>query len=76
MTPSIPEGRDVLLWPDTFNNYFSPYIAQAAVEVLEYAGFRVLIPRVPLCCGRPLYDFGFLDRAKVSAEENSRCARA
>src|SRR3984957_10575071 len=61
-----PEGsRDVLLWPDTFTNYFSPNIAQAAVEVLEHAGFRVRIPRVPLCCGRPLYDFGFLDRAKV-----------
>jgi FAD/FMN-containing dehydrogenase/Fe-S oxidoreductase len=56
---------EVLLWPDTFNNYFSPHIASAAVEVLEHAGFRVRIPRVPLCCGRPLYDFGFLDRAKA-----------
>ncbi|MGA8428183.1 MAG: FAD-linked oxidase C-terminal domain-containing protein [Candidatus Sulfotelmatobacter sp.] len=66
MTPSAPgKDRDVLLWPDTFNNYFSPHIAKAAVEVLEYAGFRVIIPRVPLCCGRPLYDFGFLDRAKA-----------
>ncbi|HEY6768796.1 MAG TPA: heterodisulfide reductase-related iron-sulfur binding cluster, partial [Candidatus Sulfotelmatobacter sp.] len=61
-----PEGsREVLLWPDTFNNYFSPHIAQAVVEVLEHAGFRVRIPLVPLCCGRPLYDFGFLDRAKA-----------
>jgi FAD/FMN-containing dehydrogenase/Fe-S oxidoreductase len=56
---------EVLLWPDTFNNYFSPNIARAAVEVLEHAGFRVRIPRVPLCCGRPLYDFGFLTRAKA-----------
>jgi FAD/FMN-containing dehydrogenase/Fe-S oxidoreductase len=60
-----PEGhRDVLLWPDTFTNYFSPGIAQAAVEVLEHSGFRVQIPGAILCCGRPLYDFGFLDRAK------------
>jgi Fe-S oxidoreductase len=60
-----PEARgDVLLWPDTFTNYFSPHIAQAAVEVLEHAGFRVQIPRATLCCGRPLYDFGFLNRAK------------
>jgi FAD/FMN-containing dehydrogenase/Fe-S oxidoreductase len=57
-------AREVLLWPDTFNNYFSPHIARAAVEVLESAGFRVRIPRAYLCCGRPLYDFGMLDRAK------------
>ncbi|HEV2396567.1 MAG TPA: FAD-linked oxidase C-terminal domain-containing protein [Candidatus Sulfotelmatobacter sp.] len=58
---SIPE---VLLWADTFNNYFLPSTARAAVEVLETAGFRVLVPRANLCCGRPLYDFGMLDRAE------------
>jgi FAD/FMN-containing dehydrogenase/Fe-S oxidoreductase len=55
---------EVLLWPDTFNNYFHPHAAQAAVEVLEAAGFRVIVPRANLCCGRPLYDHGMLDRAK------------
>ena len=62
-----PRNRDtppVLLWPDTFNNYFHPVAAQAAVDVLEAAGFRILLPKVDLCCGRPLYDFGLLDRAK------------
>ena len=54
----------VLLWPDTFNNYFFPEVGRAAVEVLEAAGFRVAIPDRPLCCGRPLYDFGMLDRAR------------
>lgn len=54
----------VLLWPDTFNNYFHPHTAQAAVEVLEFAGRRVRIPNQTLCCGRPLYDYGMLDRAK------------
>jgi FAD/FMN-containing dehydrogenase/Fe-S oxidoreductase len=54
----------VLLWPDTFNNYFHPATARAAVEVLEAAGFRVTIPQANLCCGRPLYDFGMLDRAE------------
>jgi len=54
----------VLLWPDTFNNYFQPQTAKAAVEVLEAAGFRVIVPRANLCCGRPLYDFGMLDRAQ------------
>jgi Fe-S oxidoreductase len=54
----------VILWPDTFNNYFHPKIARAAVEVLEDAGFRVLVPRQNMCCGRPLYDFGFLKSAR------------
>jgi FAD/FMN-containing dehydrogenase/Fe-S oxidoreductase len=56
---------EVLLWPDTFNNYFIPSTARAAVEVLETAGFRVTVPRANLCCGRPLYDFGMLDRAEA-----------
>jgi FAD/FMN-containing dehydrogenase/Fe-S oxidoreductase len=54
----------VLLWADTFHNYFLPSTARAAVEVLETAGYRVLVPRANLCCGRPLYDFGMLDRAE------------
>ena len=54
----------VILWPDTFNNYFHPETAMAAVDVLEAAGFAVRIPTRNLCCGRPLYDFGMLDRAK------------
>ncbi|MGA8312479.1 MAG: FAD-linked oxidase C-terminal domain-containing protein [Terriglobales bacterium] len=62
--PANPQAAPVLLWPDTFNNYFLPDTAKAAVEVLEAAGFHVLIPQATLCCGRPLYDFGMLDRAK------------
>lgn len=54
----------ILLWPDTFNNHFHPQTAIAAVEVLEAAEFHVTIPKRPLCCGRPLYDFGMLDKAK------------
>jgi FAD/FMN-containing dehydrogenase/Fe-S oxidoreductase len=54
----------VLLWPDTFNNYFHPETAIAAVEVLEAAGFRVILPKAHLCCGRPLYDHGMLTRAQ------------
>jgi Fe-S oxidoreductase len=54
----------VLLWPDTFNNYFHPETARAGVEVLEAAGYQVIVPDAWLCCGRPLYDYGMLDRAK------------
>jgi Fe-S oxidoreductase len=53
-----------VLWPDTFNNYFLPKTAIAAVEVLEAAGFQVQLPNAAVCCGRPLYDWGLLDRAK------------
>ena len=58
-----PKGK-VILWPDTFNNYFFPETAQSATEVLESAGFEVKVPMKHLCCGRPLYDYGFLDMAK------------
>ncbi len=54
----------VLLWVDTFNNYFHPETSQAALSVLQNAGFQTAIPRDHLCCGRPLYDFGMLDKAK------------
>jgi FAD/FMN-containing dehydrogenase/Fe-S oxidoreductase len=54
----------VVLWADTFNNHFHPEVAIAATHVLEAAGFGVVIPQKQLCCGRPLYDYGFLDHAK------------
>jgi Fe-S oxidoreductase len=55
---------DVLLWADTFTNYFQPHIAAAAFDVLAGAGFRVRVLDRHVCCGRPLYDFGMLDMAK------------
>jgi Fe-S oxidoreductase len=54
----------VILWPDTFNDHFHPEVATAALEVLEAAGYTVVVPEATLCCGRPLYDYGFLDTAK------------
>ena len=59
-----PHGPRVILWPDTFTNHFHPEVGQAAVEVLEAAGYRVELPAKPLCCGRPLYDYGMLTLAK------------
>jgi Fe-S oxidoreductase len=56
--------REVILWADTFNNYFHPETSRAAHSVLTAAGLDVTVPAVRLCCGRPLYDFGMLDRAK------------
>lgn len=56
--------RTVILWPDTFNNHFTPEPLRAALEVLEAAGWEVLVPRSPLACGRALYDAGMLGLAK------------
>jgi len=50
-------GRPVLLWPDTWNNYYHPHTLAA--------GFQVQVPDGHICCGRPLYDFGFLSQARA-----------
>jgi FAD/FMN-containing dehydrogenase/Fe-S oxidoreductase len=63
-------GQKVVLWADTFNNYLMPETAQAAVEVLEDAGCEVEVLQQHLCCGRPLYDYGFLDMAKSYLHRN------
>jgi Fe-S oxidoreductase len=66
--PGTMGGKRVLLWPDTFNDYFRPQTLVAATQLLERAGFEVALPRAPLCCGRPLYDWGFLTKAKQRLE--------
>lgn len=63
--PRNPGGPPVVLWADTFNDHFQPGTLAAALEVLEDAGYRVSVPAPGLCCGRPLYDWGMLDRAKL-----------
>ena len=60
---------EVILWADTFNNYFHPETSRAALQVLQGAGFRVSVPQNHLCCGRPLYDFGLLDKAREYLEK-------
>jgi len=65
----------VILWPDTWNNYFLPGTAKAAVSVLEDAGYRVVVPSQKLCCGRPLYDYGMLDLAKRKLRESMDALR-
>lgn len=61
---SAQNDRKIILWPDTFNNFFYPDTAKAAVAALERAGFQVVVPDANLCCGRPLYDYGMLDTAR------------
>jgi FAD/FMN-containing dehydrogenase/Fe-S oxidoreductase len=59
------EGERVVLWPDTWNNYYHPQTLEAAESVLTQAGFRVEVPQGHICCGRPLYDFGLLGAARA-----------
>jgi FAD/FMN-containing dehydrogenase/Fe-S oxidoreductase len=64
-----PEGQlappQVVLWPDTWNNYYHPQTLIAAEKVLTQAGFLVQIPKNHICCGRALYDFGLLCTARA-----------
>jgi Fe-S oxidoreductase len=62
-TAPAATGKRVILWADTFNNYFHTEVGVAAVEALEEAGYAVDIRRKHVCCGRPLYDYGMLDLA-------------
>ena len=61
--PARP-GAPVMLWPDTFTNHFTPEVGQAAVEVLEAAGYAVQIPSKPVCCGLTWISTGQLDGAR------------
>ena len=60
----VQTGPQVILWPDTFNNHFHTNVGTACVEALEAAGYKVIMPMQHVCCGRPLYDYGFLDEAE------------
>jgi Fe-S oxidoreductase len=69
-------AADVVLFVDTFNNYFEPENAHAALAVLQAAGYRVHIARAntddadpsrPLCCGRTYLAAGLVDEAKREA---------
>jgi FAD/FMN-containing dehydrogenase/Fe-S oxidoreductase len=62
-------GRRVMLFPDTFTNHFHTDVAKAVCEVIESVGFEVLIPPKVLCCGRPLFDYGMLGRARKMFED-------
>ena len=65
--PPHAEGPRVILWSDTFTNYFHPEVGRAAVDVLERLGYHVVVPQ-QACCGRPLYDFGLLESAREHLE--------
>jgi FAD/FMN-containing dehydrogenase/Fe-S oxidoreductase len=57
---------DVVLFVDTFNRYFEPENARAAMAVLRAAGYQVHAP-AGLCCGRTFLSAGMVDEAKREA---------
>jgi FAD/FMN-containing dehydrogenase/Fe-S oxidoreductase len=75
--PSLaPEQADVVLFADTFNNYFESENAAAALRVLQAAGYKVHVARPaatdaqpdrPLCCGRTYLASGLVDQARIEA---------
>lgn len=65
-------GERVILWPDTFNNYFRPATAVAATLLLEGFGFQVDTPSASLRFGRPPYDWGGSNRLRLFGETPSR----
>ena len=64
-----PPVGEVVLFVDTFNRYFEPHNARAALRVLEAAKYDVIFPTVrdrgrPLCCGRTYLGAGMVDEAR------------
>jgi len=70
-----PSRPSVVLWPDTFTNYFSPEVGRAAAEVLESAGFRVLVPPPGVCCGLTWISTGQLTVARRVLRRTLRVLR-
>ena len=53
----------VVLWADSVNNHYRPTLLQSAVNVLLKSGHQVAVAKQHFCCGRPLYEYGFLAQA-------------
>ncbi len=73
---TTPDNADVVLFADTFNNYFESENAHAALRVLQAAGYRVHVARPgaddaqpdrPLCCGRTYLASGLVEQARHEA---------
>jgi FAD/FMN-containing dehydrogenase/Fe-S oxidoreductase len=64
------DGREVVLFADTFNRSYERENLDAALRVLVAGGYRVHIPRPagrgrPLCCGRTFLSAGLVDHART-----------
>src|SRR5690606_2367305 len=59
-----PAGKRVLLWTDSFTEYFSTSVGRAAVDLLTSAGYAVETLARPQCCGLTWISTGQLDGAR------------
>ena len=66
-----PKGRRVVLFNDTYSNYYEPHIGVAAVELLEGCGYEVIIANAG-CCQRPRMSKGLVRAAKRDGEQTLR----
>ena len=73
-TATRGEAGEVVLFADTFNRYFERENVDAALAVLQAAGYRVHVAQPvgddkrPLCCGRTFLSVGLVDEARKEAE--------
>ena len=63
------QRRRVVLFHDTFMNYYEPEIGIAATKLLEESGFKVILARAG-CCGRPAISKGMLEEAQALSSAN------
>ncbi len=70
------EAPTVVLWPDTFTNFYTPQVGRAAVEVLERLGFRVVLPPRQVCCGLTWHSTGQLTTARRKLRRTLATLRA
>jgi FAD/FMN-containing dehydrogenase/Fe-S oxidoreductase len=68
--PATTEKQPVVFFHDTFMEHNNPQIGQAAVTVLEAAGYDVIVIEKHVCCGRPAISKGLLDVGKQMAAAN------
>jgi Fe-S oxidoreductase len=67
------DGREVVLFADTFNRAYERENLDAALRVLVAGGYRVHIPKPadggrPLCCGRTFFSAGLVDHARAELD--------
>ncbi len=68
-----PDGREVVLFADTFNRGYERENLDAAIEVLLAGGYRVHLPRPsdggrPPCCGRTFLSAGLVEQARAELD--------
>jgi glycerol-3-phosphate dehydrogenase subunit C len=64
-----PPSQAVVLFHGCAANYQEPWVAEAAIAVLERNGYEVIVPE-QVCCGLPMISNGLYDRARAKARQN------